>query len=241
MRSVAVARAADERGIAVLAVMVASTLLLALGVSLALTTSLEVGIAANQRDATQTFHAADAAIEWATGELARTADWNMALSGAVRSAFDDGGRRVVLPDGSPLDVTAETNRLRCDRVAPCGDAAMDASTAARPWGRNNPRWQRYASGRLGDLLPDASVAARVYVVVWVADDPSENDAQPLHDGGAPAVVDTANSANPGRDAIWLHACAYGASGTRRAIDVILERDPRSPPSRVRVRTWRETS
>ena len=116
---------------------------------------------------------------------------------------------------------------------------MDVPTATRPWGRNNPRWQLYASGPLSDLLPDAVIAVRAYVVVWVADDPAENDAQPLRDGGRPAVVDAANPDNPGRGAIWLRAHAYGTSGARRVVDAIVERDPRLPPGRVRVRVWRE--
>jgi hypothetical protein len=116
---------------------------------------------------------------------------------------------------------------------------LDRSTADRPWGRNNPRWQLYASGWLARLVPDASAQARAYVLVWVADDSAENDAQPLHDGGAPAVVDDANQANPGRGAIWVRARAYGPAGARREIEAVLERDPRSPLSRVRLRIWRE--
>ena len=62
-------RLANEQGMALVAVMTVSTLLLALGVSLAMTTTVEVGIAANHRDAVQTLHAADAALEFAIAEL----------------------------------------------------------------------------------------------------------------------------------------------------------------------------
>jgi hypothetical protein len=219
--------------------MAASSLLLALGLSLALTTTVEVGIAANQRDGVQTLHAADAALEQAIAELAGL-DWDAVLAGLVISPSSDGGGVVTLPDGSRLNVGEETSRLRCGAAA-CGDADMDRVTAARPWGRNNPRWTVFASGALGQLLPDAELATvRAYVVIWVADDPSENDAQPLHDGGPPAVDDAANRSNPGRGALWLHARAYGGSGARRAVEAIVERDARWPvPPQLRIRVWRE--
>jgi hypothetical protein len=214
----------DERGIALIAVMSASALLLALGLSLALTTTVEVGIAANQRDGVQTLHAADAALERAIADLSG-ADWDAVLAGLVTSPVFDGAGEVTLPDGRPLDVGEETNGLL---------------TAARPWGRNNPRWTVFLSGPLAALVPGAELAAgRAYVVVWIGDDPSENDAQPLRDGGPPAVEDAHNRANPGRGAVWLHARAYGPSGARRIVEAIVERDPRWPASQVRVRVWRE--
>jgi Tfp pilus assembly protein PilX len=228
----------SERGIALVAVMSASSLLLALGLSLALTTTIEVGIATSQRDAVQTLHAAEAGLERAIADLA-TADWDAALAGAVTSPFHDGAGVVALPDGSRLDVRQETNRLRCGAAA-CADADMDRVTAARPWGRNNPRWTVFASGSLAELLPDeADIAARSYLVIWVADDPAENDARPLRDGGPPALEDAANQANPGRGALWLHARAYGPSGARRSIEAVVERDPRWPPAQLRMRVWRE--
>jgi len=229
--------ARSEHGIALIAVMSATSLLLALGLSLALTTTIEVEIAANQRDAVQTLHAADAGLERAMADLA-LADWDAVLGGVVTSSFHGGDGAVTLPDGSRLDIQQETNRLRCGAAA-CADADMDRVTAARPWGRNNPRWTVFASGPLAELLPDAAIAARSYCVIWVADDPAENDAQPLRDGGPPALVDAANRDNPGRGAVWLHARAYGPSGARRAIEAVVERDPRWPSAQLRVRVWRE--
>jgi len=231
-------QAGDDRGVALIAVLSACSLLLALGLSLALTTTVEVGIAANQRDGVQMLHAADAALERAIADLA-PADWNAVLAGGVRSAFADGGGLVTLPDGRTLNVGEETNRLRCGAAA-CGDADMDRATAVRPWGRNNPRWTVFASGALRDLLPGGERAGVTgYVVVWVGDDPAENDAQPLRDGGPPAVVNAANSSNPGRGALWLHVNAYGVSGARRSVEAIVERDARWPPAQLRTRVWRE--
>jgi hypothetical protein len=230
----------DEQGVALIAVMSASSLLLALGLSLALTTTIEVGIAANQRDGVQALHTADAALERALADLS-TLDWDAALAGAARSAFVDGTGLVKLPDGSMLNVADETNRLRCGAIA-CADADMDRVTAARPWGRNNPRWTVFASGHLRDLLAGAELAeVPGYVVVWIGDDPAENDAQPLRDGGPPAVVDAANLTNAGRGAVWLHVRAYGAAGARRTVEAIVERDARWPSTQLRVRVWREVT
>jgi hypothetical protein len=229
----------DDRGVALVAVMAASALLLALGLSLATTTAVEVGIAANHRDAVQTLHAADAALEFAIAELAAAPLWDAVLDGGVRSWFHDGVGVVALPDGSLLDVAAETGLLRCGAPRACSDPDMDEQTAARPFGRNNPRWTVYASGRLARVLRDAAPSSRAYVVVWVGDDPSENDAQPRRDGGPPAVVNAANPANPGQGALWLHVRAYGPSGARRTLEAVVERDARLPPDAVRIRTWRE--
>jgi len=234
------AGADDERGIALIAVMSASSLLLALALSLALTTTVEVGIASNQRDGVQMLHAADAALERAIANLASTPDWDAQLA-----ALASGGA-VTLPDGQRLDVGQESNRLRCGLPLACSDGDMDRTTALRPWGRNNPRWTVYVSGFLASLLPAAISEAelatsRAYVVVWLADDPAENDAQPLRDGGPPAVVDAFNRSNPGRGAVWLHACAYGPSGSRRAVEAIVERDARWPSQQLRMRVWREVS
>jgi len=228
----------DDRGVALVAVMAASALLLALGLSLATTTAVEVGIAANHRDAVQTLHAADAALESTIAELATVPMWDDVLGGGVRSWFHDGAGVVALPDGSRLDLRAETGLLRCGAPA-CDDADMDQETAERPWGRNNPRWTVYASGRLAQLLREAAPTSRAYVVVWVGDDPSENDAQPLRDGGPSAVVNAANPANPGRGALWLHVRAYGPSGARRTLEAVVERDARLPPDTLRIRAWRE--
>lgn len=229
----------SERGVALIGVMAISTLLLALGISLATTSALEVGIADHHRDGVSTLHGADAALEFAIGELSAAADWDAVLAGVVRSPFHDGGGVVSLPDGSTLDVPAETGMLRCGRARGCGVGDMDLQTAERPWGRNNPRWTVYASGRLARLLGDASPATRVHIVVWVADDTSENDGDPLRDGGPPLIENAANPDNPGRGAVRLHARAYGPAGARRTVEAVIERDARMSPERLRVRAWRE--
>jgi hypothetical protein len=55
----------------------------------------------------------------------------------------------------------------------------------------------------------------MYVVVWVADDPSETDDDATKDGNT--------STNPGTGVITMRAAAYGANGISRIIDVTLSR------------------
>ena len=63
---------------------------------------------------------------------------------------------------------------------------MDAYSEERPWLVNNPRWQLFAYGNVGDLLPTGTINSPFYVVVLIGDDPSETDDNPLVDGGPPA-------------------------------------------------------
>jgi hypothetical protein len=111
---------------------------------------------------------------------------------------------------------------------------MDAVTPDRPWGRNNPRWQLYAYGRLADMLPAGMIDSPYYVIVMVADDGSENDDDPLRDGTDPSV-------NPGAGVLALRAEARGARGGRRVIEATLGRaEPDAGHIGVRVLSWRET-
>ena len=104
---------------------------------------------------------------------------------------------------------------------------MDAVTAQRPWGPNNPRWQLYASGRLSDLLPNASIDSPYYVSVLVGDDPSETDAQPLEDGQA-----------AGAGILVLRAESFGPRGVHMSVEMTVARPAAGHPG-LRVLSWRE--
>jgi len=108
---------------------------------------------------------------------------------------------------------------------------MDLVTADRPWGANNPRWQLYAYGHLRDLLSPHAVDSSYYVIVMVADDPSENDNDPLRDG--------ADSSNPGSGVLAVRAVAFGPRGARKAIEATVARRLMLDPARagLRVVSW----
>lgn len=226
-----------EGGSVLVTVLLATMLMLALGTMLALMTATETAVAAHHRDAVEGLHAADAALAWAAHDLALDADWDAVLSGAARSSLTDGAagpRRLA--DGTSVDLAALTNELRCGQAALCSSAAMDAVSAPRPWGRNNPRWQLYLHGPAASI---PGVDSRAYVIVWVADDPAELDGDPLTDGGTPARDEVGSSGNPGRGVVSLIAQAYGPGGARRVVEASLSR----PLDRAGVRLvgWRHGS
>jgi len=218
----------DDRGMALVLVLLCAMLFLALGGALVTVVSSEATISATFRESAVALRAADAAIVRVLPDLAAALDLNAILSGAVTSSFVDGPplspRR--LPDGMSLDLAAATNVERCGQIA-CTDAQMDAVTVERPWGPNNARWQRYGSGWLSDLTPQAPGVPHAYVVVWIGDDPLETDGDPLTDDG------DVNA--PGHDVVLLRAVAYAAYSARRRIEVVARRDG----GVVRITSWRE--
>jgi hypothetical protein len=110
---------------------------------------------------------------------------------------------------------------------------MDLVTAERPWGANNPRWRLYAYGNLRDLLPPGAIDSSYYVIVMVADDPAENDNDPLRDGADPS--------NPGSGALAVRAEAFGPRGVHKMIEVTIARGHVAGPgpAGVHILSWRD--
>ena len=218
----------DERGSALVLVLLCAVLFLALGGALVAVASTETTISAIFRESSVALAGAEAALVRVTVDLAVTPELNAALSGTATSTFVDGpatGPRRV-PDGTVLDLLTATNVERCGGVV-CTDVQMDAVTADRPWGANNARWQRYASGWLRNIGGQPGDAPHVYVVVWVGDDPLETDADPLSDDPNPDA--------PGHGVVLLRATAYAASAVRRQLEVVARREN----GIVRLSLWRE--
>lgn len=207
----------DERGMALIVALMAVMLLTALGMALVLTTTTETSITGNYRDSAEALYAADAGIERVMQDLLFVPNWNDILRGQRQSPFIDGppsGWRD-LPGGGRLDLTVATNMLNCGKPTTCSTAEMDARTPERPWGPNNPQWQLFAYGPLENMIETGTIASPMYVVVWVADDPSETDNDPTTDGST--------ATNPGMGILSLRAEAYGALGARRIIEVTVAR------------------
>lgn len=216
-----------EQGSALVVVLLCAVLFLALAGAMALVASSEMRISATFRESAAALAGAEAAIARVTGDLAAAPDLNVVLSGNATSTFVDGptGGLRSLPDGTEIELTTLTNVERCGSAV-CTDAQLDAITGDRPWGVNNPRWQRYASGWLRNLtLP--SDAPHVYVVVWVGDDPLEQDGDPLADDPDPAAL--------GHGAVLVRAVAYAGYSVRRRLEVVARRSE----GRVRLASWRE--
>jgi len=218
----------SERGIALVIVLLAMMLIAALAVALSLTTATETRIAASYAWGAETFYAADAAIEHVLHDLATLGDWTDALSGAAISFSDGPPGPRTLPDGTRVDLNQVTDLLNCGHPS-CSIAEITASTADRPWGINNPIWQLYGHGPLAMFSPAIDIDPPIYVMVWVSDDPLENDGQPLVDG------DETMGPNAGRGILQVRAHAYGAGGSERRVEMTIRRAGAS----VHVISWRE--
>jgi hypothetical protein len=223
----------SDRGVALILVLLAMTTLSALAMSLALLVSTESRVTANYRDGIETSFGAQAALERVLPDLAAEPDFDRVLTGMAVSSFNDGpaGPRR-LPDGTFTDLHALTAALTCGRAV-CRDADLTEVRDERPWGANNPRWQLYGHGPSTALGGDPS---RFYAVVWVADDPSETDMDPLTDGGPSTSPGAGGAENPGGGRLSITAHAYGPAGARRIIEATVSRDD----SGLRVLSWRET-
>jgi hypothetical protein len=205
--------------------MMAILFMTALGGALTMTIVTETRIANNFRNASEALYAADAALERSLDDLAAVPDWNAPLSGAVSSVADGPIGVRELADGRQLDLNGVLNRANCQKTA-CSASDYSAITLERPWGANNPRWQLFAHAPLNDIAPTGTVNSPFYVTVLVADDPSDNDDNPLLDGS------TAD--NPGSGRLMLRAEAFGPRGVHKQIDMTVART-----DRVRIVSWRE--
>jgi Tfp pilus assembly protein PilX len=212
-----------EDGIALIVALMATLLMTALGVALILTTSTETMITANYRNGQEALYAADAALERAMDDILTVPDWNNLLNGSTQSAFIDGspsGTRTM-PDGTQIDLSQLVNLSNCGKTTSCSASDLTANlTGDRPWGANNPVWQLYAYNRLDAMVPSGTINSQYYVVVLVADDPSDNDDDPLHDGLAPA---NGQPSNLGLGVVSLRAEAFGPRGAHKVIQMTVAR------------------
>lgn len=202
----------NDRGIALILALLVTSFLSAVGLGLALVVFMDYLASGNRKGSVSLLYAADAALELAARDMART-DWAEALAGAAVGTFTDGGPFGVraIPGGGALDLTASTNTLNCGEAMECTADQMDANTEDRPWGANNPRWRLFAYGPL-ENLPQLARPGAGYLAVWVADDGAEVDGDPLADG-----------AEAGRGILRVRSEAFGPMGSRRAIEAELVR------------------
>ncbi|MCX6537348.1 MAG: pilus assembly PilX N-terminal domain-containing protein [Acidobacteria bacterium] len=225
-----------QSGAALIAVLAILMLVSVVGLGLALTTSLEPAIASAHEASLSSAYAAEAGLAIAIHELNGIADWNLVLSGQVRSAIlqSSTDARLLLPDGTQADVRSLTNVANCGHTAVCTNAELDAFTTDRPWGPNNPRWQVFGHRRLDQFVSTDSAPPPCEVIVWVGDDPAELDGDPLRDS-QPAADGTRR---PGAGVIVVRAEGFGIRAAHRVVTVTVSRSPAGdqPPQVV---AWRE--
>ena len=122
----------------------------------------------------------------------------------------------TLADGSIIDLTQIVNLASCQKPTPCSAAEMDAVTADRPWGANNPRWVLLAYGALRDFLAGPSTIDSPYYVVLLA-------------GAAIAPA--------GWNAMALRAEAFGPRNAHAMVEATAGRAVGTAPARIL--SWRE--
>lgn len=182
----------DETGSALVTALLATLLLSSLGVGLVMLSETEGSIASNYRTGSETFYAADAAVERVVQDILLVPRWNDILTGTTRSSFIDDTLTPMTPTGLHLDLTSITTEVQGD------------SDATSPWGPDNPRWRLFAYGPLSEMLNQGGLRSDAYVAVWIADDPSETDGDPFSDANGVLTV---------------YAKAFGPNGTERAVEL----------------------
>jgi hypothetical protein len=194
-------RVRSEEGAALIIALMSMMLLTALGAAVIMVSNTESRIADNYRNSQEALYAADAAAERVVQDLLMIPRWNDILNGTAKSAFVDGtmGGQKTLPSGGQVTLwgtgTTATSQLQAE------------TDTANMWGPDNPSWQLFAWGPISDLLPGV-VRSPMYVAVWIADDPAEDDGNPAADVNGTLTV---------------HAEAYGPSGTRKVVEVTVAR------------------
>jgi hypothetical protein len=170
----------SEHGIALIIVLMTTTLLAALVGSLTLAVITDTAVAAHYRDAADARYAAEAAMEFALQEIAAADDWSDLLAGG-RSAF---------VDGAPLGIRqVGAERIDLDR------AGVEVTVAAvPPPGAVHVPSVLHAFGWFKDLVPGVAAGSAVYVAVWVAD----RSPAPKDDGAPPAALSVVGAAFGGR-------------------------------------------
>lgn len=177
-----------DRGAALIMAILTLALVAAVAAALALGAAGEALLAGEFARFHEGRYAADAGLARAIADLPAIDDWNALVNGAVASTFTDGPAAGVhtLADGSTLDM------LRVASSAPCGAVARCP-------------WRLFAYGPLASLLPAGSIRSTFYVVVIVAGDPVEADAN--------------------RGALIVRADAFGPRGAHQIAQAVVERSP----------------
>ncbi|MPZ18377.1 MAG: hypothetical protein GEV06_10760 [Luteitalea sp.] len=203
-------RLLSDRGAALILALLVTLLLTVVGSALIMAVATEHLITANDRDAEELVHAADAGLERAFLELSHVPVWTDVLTGRALSRVRDDTLLPRFPDG---------------RIVSLVDLTHDVQTTSDrgPWGANNPRWRLFVYGSLADVVGlTLEGPPLAYVVVWVADDHADGDGNPLQDDN---------------DTVTLRCEAYGVRHGRRAIEATVARvDPYPAP--LSVLSWR---
>jgi hypothetical protein len=137
--------------------------------------------------------------------------WNDTLSGGAAGSPGVSGVTSSYVIGDPqtnLPIPAGGTIKLCCGSDSVSYQLQNETNSLNLWATNNPTWRLYAWGPLTSVLPAGSVDSDVFMAVWIADDPSETDGDPLADTNG---------------VLTLHAEAYGGGGSRKIVEVTVAR------------------
>jgi hypothetical protein len=207
--------AGDERGAALTIAVLVAALVSVIAAGLLVLTMTETVISASYRNSREASYAAEAGLERALHDLGSVTDWSLVLASPpinVTSSFVDGTLTPVAPSGVTLDLAGLTAARQRE---------SDARDGPDLYGADSPEWRLFAHAPLVAELSPPAHAPPVYVVVWVADDGFDGDGDPSKDANGRIVV---------------RSEAFGASGTRRAVEATVGK---SAAGVLRLIAWRE--
>jgi len=191
------ARRHTERGSVLLCALMVITLIATLGAALSLIVSTESIVAGTYQSSQQGLYAADAGIERAIAEVRALSTWSSLPSSA--SSFSDFNDGQLIPRG-PNGLALNLAQLTTERQA--------ESDAVYPNVADRPIWRLYAHATL-NRMTGRTESGTPYVVVWIADDSDDLDADPS--------VDT-------NDVVMLHAEAFAVRSGKRAVSATIRRE-----------------
>ena len=197
-------RTRDERGAALLVAMALVAILTAAAGAAALNARLESLLSASFREASEARALAHGALARAIADLSSMSDWSPVLAGAV-SSFVDGASTAAkrLPGG---DVA-----LLCCGPESITGQLQQRGNGGRSWGANTPQWRLFVWGPAERWL-ESGRSSPFYLLVWVADDPEDDDGDPSRDSNG---------------VLLLHAAALGRGNARRTLQAVI-RHARAP-------------
>ena len=195
----------------ILTAILATVLLMGLGLSIVLLGTSEAVLAAHDRTARALREASMAAVHLTLADLRRQPSWSAALAEGAPSSSARPGRAVDLslfpaaPWGGPaLDLRQIT---------------ADVAAAADTGGGDLQVWRLYEYGGLPTLVPGVSTPP-LYLAAWIADDRADGDGDPLADSNGILAV---------------RAAAFGPGETRAMTAVSIRKTtPPAGPAQVQV-------
>ena len=214
MEAMRVIRSGDERGVALLMALVTAALVTAVATTMVMSSSTDLLITGSNRAAAETMYAAEAAAHRAIGELATIADWGTVLAPppATVGSFDDGLSTVTTADGRVLSIAGLTTMRQAMSARTYGPGAF---------GGDSPVWRLFGHAELRALLPTGVASPPAYVLIWVADDGGDGDADPAVDANGQLLG---------------YVDAYGVSGAHRSVELAVAR---VTPGTIRVLSWKD--